>query len=159
MTETPDYAELQRQNAEKTAGQVAAVLAALALSQTDPYVAGPQLASVIVGGGARAIVLADIGMAALIASQINLSVLPVGLTMSRDHTEVITRSTETVLSSDDARTQIVQLAKMIPLDMGQDAAQDALTAQGVQSWTRHLDANPCPLCQSLAGESLPTSRA
>ena len=50
---------------------------------------------------------------------------------------------------------IERLARAATLEAGQAAYQSAAEAQGVTGWTRRTDVDPCPLCASLAGPTLP----
>jgi hypothetical protein len=101
------------------------------------------IALAILGGCARAVTLADLGIAA------DAGRLPLGLRVPFDQGQVAD-SVRTVLAYDDPEPRLDRLARSAPLEAWQRGRTEAMRAHRIDGWTRATGPNPCPACAGYA---------
>ena len=128
-------------------------------------------AAAIARANARAVAVADLGIAAAILQATGESVGPVGVVLESDQrrlrdavrsiltAEIASVDTETDLQESTA-ARLGRIGRAEPLSMAQTAMLTAMASQGVEGWTRQTGPDPCPLCVSWADGKVrpPTTR-
>lgn len=126
----------------------------------DRYVAkavtGPEFvataAATIAKANARAVVMADLSLAATLMLELGKPVAALGLAPRRDDVDRLTKAATTLLAAEaDPRARIARLARVEPLDAAGNAYSDAIARrEEVSGYRRGVSADGCELCQWLA---------
>jgi hypothetical protein len=104
--------------------------------------------------------LADIGRAAEITRQLRRPTPPLGLRPNRLQVDQsrMARDIDRITTLKDPSDSLGQWARSEPLLTVATAIQVAMSARGVEGWTRRLSGASCPLCTRWAdGQTRPTS--
>lgn len=112
---------------------------------------------------ARAVVFADVALAADLTARTGTAVPALGLGPDPADADRLEKSFRTILDDLDPGPvtqsevdRIHKLARNEPLRSASEARGEGLKrSPKVEGWTRGLDADPCPLCIGLAGPVLP----
>jgi hypothetical protein len=139
-------------------------------------VSGSPIRVAIIGGAARAVLLADLGISAWLMTRTHRPVPVAGLALPEETEQAITEGVQTifedpiitgdnetagVITSDNTNDLVMRLERLAnsaALAAGQDAYQQAAEAHGLEAWIRRPDPNPCPACLKMAdGKARPMS--
>jgi hypothetical protein len=160
------YQDVQRQNAQRTSALVVLRVAAMTSAAAPAPAMIGLLAPPIIAGATRAVLLADLGLAAWLTKRTDRPVPTIGLTLPTETQDAITQGSETIVSdfeenddADELTMRAERLANAAPLSAGQDAYQDAAEAHGLTAWVRKLTGpSDCSLCKHWAdGKARPYS--
>jgi hypothetical protein len=94
----------------------------------------------------------DLGMAALVSRELGVLMPPLGLAASRVDQDRMVAAVRTILGGSLAAVEdrLSRLVVAEPAAQMQDTMQEAMSGHGATGWVRGTDANPCPLCITLA---------
>ncbi len=121
-------------------------------------------AAVIAAHNARAVTLADLALAAVLAVELARLVVPLGLLATDDRPRLrealgtlLARAAalelpgaDAVERSDAELAMMARIARSEPLAAGQGTFQRGMQRRRVPGWTRGTGPAPCPVCAGLA---------
>jgi hypothetical protein len=117
--------------------------------------------ALLIRAKAKGVNLADMAVAGELSVLRGMAVPALGLRVPDGIEAAAAKAVEDTVSSDqykaNAAAAVAVLGRAQALESVQDAYGQALRQQGVQAWTRVLNAGACELCQSLADGVLPAS--
>lgn len=144
-----DYQAQTEALAARTAMQVAAINAALRAGDLAAPDAELLIGSVVNTANNLAAFLADQYVSVSLETVTGAAAPATGVAPV-DDTERLIDATRTVLDAEDDQQpmRLERLARAEPLEAGQRTIAAVMDAQpGIEGWTRHMDADPCQLCQ------------
>lgn len=150
------YAEETQANATAAQATVLALVATYAAKELVPAELAALTAATVARANARAVLLADLGLAATLSRLRRGPVPHLGLTLPLSERDRIAEAISTTLDGDEAEygIRLGRLANAEPLETGRQAFHEGMAVQGVQGWTRQAQPDACQLCKSLADGSV-----
>lgn len=136
---------------DRTAGQVAAIIAAWEAGKITDEEAVDLIAAYVEAANNRAVALADLSLAASLTLATGKAVTAVGLTPAVGDRERLTKAATTLLSvlqdTPDPRARAERLGRAEPLTAAARARGEAIERQpSVTGWTRSVSGSGCQLC-------------
>ncbi len=143
-------------NAQAARAAVLTLVSALAAAEVSRGEFAALSAATILRANARAVVLADLGLAALLSALRRVPVPHLGMTLPQTERERVAKAVETTLSGEgqDYPVRFGRLANAEPLETGRRAFHEGMRERGVEGWTRRARPDACALCRSLADGSV-----
>ncbi|WP_425799919.1 hypothetical protein [Gordonia sp. DT101] len=113
--------------------------------------------AVLVQGESKAVSLSDLALAATLTAYTAAVVTPVGLLPDRGAQPRAVEAIREALADPEPKVKLTINVRAVTLEAAQRNTGKAMKKQGVEKWTRKLNAGACKVCTDLAGEELPVT--